>query len=574
MGARSKTKTRMKYLKNIVSTLSEEKTQDTELQIKVLNKRQLAYKVSANSMYGAMGVKAGYLPFMEGAICTTAKGREHIREAQRILLEDFKGELVYGDTDSCYIRFPKFDTKPLSELWDYALYIENQLTLPKYKKSIPDPMKLEFEEAIYHRFLILTKKRYMATKCKRDGVIHKKLETKGVLLARRDNSGFIKELYEKVVRAILNNKDFGYTRDHIIDPFIKRISEYTFETMKDYDAFIKSSSIGDWIGENDQKDGLHIGDYKYRPLPKNFKKRRERLRKLRISDHHNGYGCGGASISCDYCKNEEAEYKIKFLPAVVQLAIRLRNRGLLVAPGERLNYIIIENGMKNEQLCFKIEDPEYVRKYSKYITIDKLHYLNNCVKPIDQLLKVGYQQTDILKNIVKIKKKRCKKKIKDIKLKIKISEYIKSNMPNIPENKKHVITRQLKGYKIKGLQELCKKLNVEGYEEGKHPKKYYIGLLNPYVIHKSKLTPKIKPTFINPVLESKQNTDYITIGRNRFNNYEHTPTHLIFDINEKIVIGVQVYENNEIQNKVIPLKKKDFRYLSSIWVSSYFTRFY
>ena len=35
----------------------------------VLDKRQLAYKVSCNSMYGAMGVKRGYLPFMPGAMC-------------------------------------------------------------------------------------------------------------------------------------------------------------------------------------------------------------------------------------------------------------------------------------------------------------------------------------------------------------------------------------------------------------------------------------------------------------------------------------------------------------------------
>jgi DNA polymerase elongation subunit (family B) len=36
---------------------------------KVLDKRQLSYKVSANSMYGIMGVKKGLLPFMAGAMC-------------------------------------------------------------------------------------------------------------------------------------------------------------------------------------------------------------------------------------------------------------------------------------------------------------------------------------------------------------------------------------------------------------------------------------------------------------------------------------------------------------------------
>ena len=488
LGARSNTKKNMKYLKSIVNTLSEEKKADTELQIKVLNKRQLAFKVSANSMYGAMGVKAGYLPFMEGAICTTAKGREHIREAQRILLQDFKGELVYGDTDSCYIRFPEFDTKTLTELWDHAVDIERQLTLPKYKKAIPDPMKLEFEEAIYNRFLILTKKRYMATKCKRNGIILKKLETKGVLLARRDNSGFIRSLYEQVVRAILDSKDFGHVRDNIIDPFIRKITEYKFITKKDFEPFIKSSSIGDWVGENDQKDGLHIGDYKYKPLPKEFKKRRKRLQSLRIHDRHNGFKCNRDPVNCDYCRLEEEEYKVKFLPAVVQLAIRLRKRGLLVAPGERLNYVVIENGMKNQQLCFKIEDPLYIQKNSKYINIDKLYYLDNCVKPVDQLLDVGYKQKDILKTIVKVKKKAAKNSVNHLKLKIKFEEYGKTNMPNIPDDKKHVITRQIKSYKIPDLQELCKKLNIEYKKEGKRRKKqFYIDLLQPYIIHKSKI---------------------------------------------------------------------------------------
>ena len=35
----------------------------------VLDKRQLAYKISSNSMYGAMGVRRGFLPFMPGAMC-------------------------------------------------------------------------------------------------------------------------------------------------------------------------------------------------------------------------------------------------------------------------------------------------------------------------------------------------------------------------------------------------------------------------------------------------------------------------------------------------------------------------
>ena len=62
----------------------------------VLDKRQLAYKVSCNSMYGAMGVRRGYLPFMPGAMCTTYMGRVNIERVAEAIPRKFGGELVYG----------------------------------------------------------------------------------------------------------------------------------------------------------------------------------------------------------------------------------------------------------------------------------------------------------------------------------------------------------------------------------------------------------------------------------------------------------------------------------------------
>ena len=64
----------------------------------VLNKRQLAYKVSANSMYGAMGVKKGYLPFMPGAMCTTYMGRVNIEIVAKVITTKYGGKLIYGDS--------------------------------------------------------------------------------------------------------------------------------------------------------------------------------------------------------------------------------------------------------------------------------------------------------------------------------------------------------------------------------------------------------------------------------------------------------------------------------------------
>ena len=73
------------------------RTKDNVLKT-VLDKRQLAYKVSANSMYGGMGVRQGYLPFLPGAMCTTAKGRESIQRAAEFVKKHQEGKIIYGDS--------------------------------------------------------------------------------------------------------------------------------------------------------------------------------------------------------------------------------------------------------------------------------------------------------------------------------------------------------------------------------------------------------------------------------------------------------------------------------------------
>ena len=70
--------------------------------IDVLDKRQLAFKVSANSMYGAMGVRRGYLPFMPGAMCTTYMGRVNIELVAKTIPEKFGGGTSLWRYGLCY----------------------------------------------------------------------------------------------------------------------------------------------------------------------------------------------------------------------------------------------------------------------------------------------------------------------------------------------------------------------------------------------------------------------------------------------------------------------------------------
>jgi len=78
-----------------------ERIEPIKLLIIVLDKRQLAIKVSANSFFGFLGVHTGgKMPLIEGAMSITAKGRELIGIVREYIETRYKGKQIYGDTDS------------------------------------------------------------------------------------------------------------------------------------------------------------------------------------------------------------------------------------------------------------------------------------------------------------------------------------------------------------------------------------------------------------------------------------------------------------------------------------------
>jgi len=96
--ARRNTRKQIKENKAIIKTSKDKKlVKDLILLNRVLHQRQLSYKVSCNSMYGAMGVRRGYLPFMPGAMATTYMGRVNIEKVAEVIPKEFGGKLIYGD---------------------------------------------------------------------------------------------------------------------------------------------------------------------------------------------------------------------------------------------------------------------------------------------------------------------------------------------------------------------------------------------------------------------------------------------------------------------------------------------
>jgi len=72
--------------------------QNDEVTNIVLNQRQLGLKISANSIYGSLGVREGRLPLPEGSSCITAVGRQLTLSTADYVERTGQGKVVYGDS--------------------------------------------------------------------------------------------------------------------------------------------------------------------------------------------------------------------------------------------------------------------------------------------------------------------------------------------------------------------------------------------------------------------------------------------------------------------------------------------
>lgn len=72
----------------------------------VLEGRQLALKISANSVYGFTGALVGQLPCLEISSSVTGFGRKMIENTRDKVKAQYEGsEVIYGDTDSVMVKF-------------------------------------------------------------------------------------------------------------------------------------------------------------------------------------------------------------------------------------------------------------------------------------------------------------------------------------------------------------------------------------------------------------------------------------------------------------------------------------
>ena len=192
------------------------KQTDDEDKKKVLDGLQLAYKVTANSVYGQMGAKTSSICFKKIAACTTAIGRERIDDASNGVKRWAKEEgydepeIVYGDTDSVFVKFSRKhkDTGEILEGKEGLQYcIDCGVKAGEWitENMLHKPQDLEYEKTFFP-FILISKKRYTGDKYELSAHKLKERTSMGIVMKRRDNAQIVKYVFGNVIEIIMHQK--------------------------------------------------------------------------------------------------------------------------------------------------------------------------------------------------------------------------------------------------------------------------------------------------------------------------------------------------------------------------------
>ena len=205
-------------LKNRKTKRKEAEKESDEFRKALLDAQQLAYKLTANSLYGQLGSGTFKVRRQVLAACTTAYGRKQLMFAKKVIEAVYgpgkdprcDAEVVYGDTDSLFLRFrPKDPATGVRLSGKAALQAAKDLTVESGQlvtSCLKPPHDFEFDK-IFRTFCLLSKKRYVGDMSEdgvEEGDFHRK--SMGIVMKRRDNAPIVKYVYGGVIDRILDPK--------------------------------------------------------------------------------------------------------------------------------------------------------------------------------------------------------------------------------------------------------------------------------------------------------------------------------------------------------------------------------
>ncbi len=182
-----------------------------DAQKSVYNGLQLAYKVVANSIYGQLGSRTSPIRKMCVAACTTAVGRRSLLFAKTTVEAD-GAEVVYGDTDSIFVKFPGKDLSGAIKA--------GQDAAAKITAGCPHSAFVIGYEKTFYPFILFCRKRYVGMKYEEDPTKCKRASM-GIVLKRRDNAPIVKDVYGGALDIILEHKDVKRAAEFVKTMLVK-----------------------------------------------------------------------------------------------------------------------------------------------------------------------------------------------------------------------------------------------------------------------------------------------------------------------------------------------------------------
>jgi DNA polymerase delta subunit 1 len=196
----------------------------------LLDAQQLAYKLTANSLYGQLGSNTSKVRRKCLAASTTGHGRQQLLFS-KACIEVVYGQgrdsrcsavVVYGDTDSIFISFRPMS--PTGERLRGHAAQEAAKALAEeagalISGALKPPHDFEFDK-MFRCFCLLSKKRYVGDMTEgglEDRDYHRK--SMGIVMKRRDNAPIVKTIYGGAIERILAQRDivaaFDFVRESV-----------------------------------------------------------------------------------------------------------------------------------------------------------------------------------------------------------------------------------------------------------------------------------------------------------------------------------------------------------------------
>lgn len=364
----------------------------------LLDAEQLAYKLTANSLYGQLGSSTFKIRLQNLAASTTAYGRKQIMFAKEAI-EEFYGpgakdprcsaEITYGDTDSLFVNFHVKD--PVTGLLlsgKEAIVSTIALTEEAGRlvtQALKYPHDFEFDK-VYYPFIIFSKKRYVGNKYD-ESPDEFKQTSMGIVLKRRDNAPMLKTIYGGAIKLLLNERNVekavAFVKEKCMELVNGKTSMSQLTITKSLSAKYKPDYIkGDIESLEKQCKGIQL-----RLSSSSSKKLEDEL--IRVQG---------------LLKDKQADLERFSYPAHKILAERIAERdpGNAPASGERVGYIYVSPSAG--QLAPKlqgdrIETPAYIRQ--KGLKPDFRYYIDHqLMNPLGQLFGLIVEQIPGFSGIV------------------------------------------------------------------------------------------------------------------------------------------------------------------------------